>query len=167
MCCGNISAMATSPIRRHGRGAMAEALIDRLSNERYNFIIEGTLRTSSAPLRTARLLRGRGYGGVAGADGSETGDFPAQLPDSLRADETGRHHAACDRPPSIMRASFAISWPILRISKNPGNSMRFISTIGKRVAGILAKSIGAAQRTSWRRFSSASGRLKNKAILLF
>ncbi len=42
-------------------GAMVEALVDSLSNERYSLIIEGTLRTSSVPLKTAALLNERGY----------------------------------------------------------------------------------------------------------
>ncbi|MBQ9020434.1 MAG: zeta toxin family protein [Eggerthellaceae bacterium] len=42
-------------------GAMVEALIDAFSAEGYNLIVEGTLRTSSAPLKTADLLRSRGY----------------------------------------------------------------------------------------------------------
>ena len=42
-------------------GQMTEALIDKLSKLGYNLIIEGTLRTSEVPLRTATLLRERGY----------------------------------------------------------------------------------------------------------
>ncbi len=42
-------------------GAMTEALIDGLSKQHYNLIIEGTLRTSAVPLKTAELLRSRGY----------------------------------------------------------------------------------------------------------
>ena len=42
-------------------GAMVEALIDAFSSEGYNLIIEGTLRTSAAPLKTAGMLRERGY----------------------------------------------------------------------------------------------------------
>lgn len=42
-------------------GAMTEALIDSLSAQHYNFIVEGTLRTSAVPLRTAALLKQRGY----------------------------------------------------------------------------------------------------------
>lgn len=42
-------------------GKMTEALIDRLSKIGYNLIIEGTLRTSAVPLKTAQLLRERGY----------------------------------------------------------------------------------------------------------
>lgn len=42
-------------------GAMVEALVDALSRQGYNLIIEGTLRTSAVPLKTAELLRGRGY----------------------------------------------------------------------------------------------------------
>lgn len=43
-------------------GAMTEALIDAFSAQHYNLIIEGTLRTSTVPLATAKLLRERGYG---------------------------------------------------------------------------------------------------------
>lgn len=43
-------------------GQMVEAVIDALSVMGYNLVIEGTLRTSDVPLRTAALLRGRGYG---------------------------------------------------------------------------------------------------------
>ena len=42
-------------------GRMVEAVIDALSIMRYNLVIEGTLRTSAAPLKTAELLRSRGY----------------------------------------------------------------------------------------------------------
>ena len=42
-------------------GEMTEGLIDALSAQGYNLIIEGTLRTSEVPLRTARSLRERGY----------------------------------------------------------------------------------------------------------
>ena len=42
-------------------GRMVEALVDALSSMRYNLVIEGTLRTSEVPLRTAGLLRGKGY----------------------------------------------------------------------------------------------------------
>ena len=42
-------------------GRMTEALIDTLSSLRYNLIIEGTLRTAEVPMKTARLLRERGY----------------------------------------------------------------------------------------------------------
>jgi len=40
---------------------MTEALIDAFSVQRYNLVIEGTLRTSEVPLKTAALLRERGY----------------------------------------------------------------------------------------------------------
>ena len=40
---------------------MVEAVVDALSVMGYNLIIEGTLRTSEVPLKTARLLRDRGY----------------------------------------------------------------------------------------------------------
>ena len=42
-------------------GQMTEALIDAFSSQGYNLVIEGTLRTSEVPLRTATMLRGRGY----------------------------------------------------------------------------------------------------------
>lgn len=42
-------------------GEMTEALIDALSAQHYNLIVEGTLRTSAVPLKTATLLRERGY----------------------------------------------------------------------------------------------------------
>lgn len=42
-------------------GRMTEALIDALSAAGYNLVVEGTLRTSEVPLKTAALLRSRGY----------------------------------------------------------------------------------------------------------
>ena len=42
-------------------GHMTETLIERLSRFGYNLIIEGTLRTAEVPLKTAELLRQRGY----------------------------------------------------------------------------------------------------------
>ena len=42
-------------------GKMTEALIDAFSTLGYNLIIEGTLRTAEVPLKTAKLLRERGY----------------------------------------------------------------------------------------------------------
>lgn len=42
-------------------GAITEALIERLSKEKYNLIIEGTLRTTAVPERTANILRSNGY----------------------------------------------------------------------------------------------------------
>ena len=42
-------------------GQMVERLIDALSSMKYNVIIEGTLRTSEVPLKTAALLAERGY----------------------------------------------------------------------------------------------------------
>lgn len=42
-------------------GRMTEALIDALSHIGYNLIIEGTLRTADVPMKTAALLRERGY----------------------------------------------------------------------------------------------------------
>lgn len=41
--------------------AVTEKLIDDLSNEKYNLIIEGTLRTAEVPLSTARKLKEKGY----------------------------------------------------------------------------------------------------------
>ncbi len=43
-------------------GKMVEELIDVSSSAKYNLIIEGTLRTSEVPIKTATLLRERGYG---------------------------------------------------------------------------------------------------------
>ncbi|MCI8425623.1 MAG: ArsR family transcriptional regulator [Adlercreutzia sp.] len=43
-------------------GRMTEALVEALSAIGYNLIIEGTLRTAEVPLKTAMLLRERGYG---------------------------------------------------------------------------------------------------------
>lgn len=40
---------------------VVERLIDELSTERYNLIIEGTMRNVRVPLRTAKLLVGRSY----------------------------------------------------------------------------------------------------------
>jgi UDP-N-acetylglucosamine kinase len=42
-------------------GKMTEALITRLSDERYNLVIEGTLRTADVPEKTATLLNRKGY----------------------------------------------------------------------------------------------------------
>ncbi len=42
-------------------GRMTEALVDSLSTIGYNLIVEGTLRTADVPLKTARLLKERGY----------------------------------------------------------------------------------------------------------
>lgn len=42
-------------------GAMTEALIDALSGQGYDLIIEGTLRTSEVPTKTAALLISRDY----------------------------------------------------------------------------------------------------------
>lgn len=42
-------------------GKVTEYLIDRLSDEGYPLLIEGTLRTVSAPEKTACLLKGKGY----------------------------------------------------------------------------------------------------------
>lgn len=42
-------------------GRMVEEAVDALSLLGYNMVIEGTLRTSAVPLRTAELLRARGY----------------------------------------------------------------------------------------------------------
>lgn len=42
-------------------GRMTEAVIDALSDMGYNLIIEGTLRTAEMPMKTATLLRERGY----------------------------------------------------------------------------------------------------------
>lgn len=42
-------------------GMMVEALIDSFSRMKLNLVIEGTLRTSAVPLKTASLLNARGY----------------------------------------------------------------------------------------------------------
>lgn len=42
-------------------GQMVEAVVDALSVMGYNLVVEGTLRTSEVPLKTAALLRSRGY----------------------------------------------------------------------------------------------------------
>ena len=40
---------------------MTEALVDHLSRFGYNLVIEGTLRIAEVPMRSAKLLRERGY----------------------------------------------------------------------------------------------------------
>ena len=40
---------------------MVEAIIDRLSSLQYNLIIEGTLRSAAVPIKTATLLKSKGY----------------------------------------------------------------------------------------------------------
>lgn len=42
-------------------GAITEALIERLAKEKYNLLIEGTLRTTEVPEQTAHRLRTNGY----------------------------------------------------------------------------------------------------------
>lgn len=42
-------------------GRMTEALIDAFSSIGYNLIVEGALRTAEVPIKTATLLRERGY----------------------------------------------------------------------------------------------------------
>ena len=42
-------------------GKMTEALINKLSDEGYNLIIEGTLRTAETPLKTQQELSKKGY----------------------------------------------------------------------------------------------------------
>jgi UDP-N-acetylglucosamine kinase len=42
-------------------GKMTEAIIERLSDERYNLAIEGTLRTTEVPEKTNALLKNKGY----------------------------------------------------------------------------------------------------------
>lgn len=58
MAFGDKSVDYTAPWAGH----MTEALIDRLSRYGYNLIIEGTLRTAEVPMKSAELLRQRGYG---------------------------------------------------------------------------------------------------------
>ena len=40
---------------------MVEQLVDELSKQGYHLLIEGTLRTTEVPRKTARLLKSRGY----------------------------------------------------------------------------------------------------------
>lgn len=42
-------------------GKMTENLIEDLSNEKYNLIVEGTLRDKNVPLKTEKLLKEKGY----------------------------------------------------------------------------------------------------------
>ncbi|WP_302683611.1 type II toxin-antitoxin system toxin PezT [Streptococcus vestibularis] len=42
-------------------GKMVEHLADELSKQGYHFLIEGTLRTTEVPRKTAQLLKSRGY----------------------------------------------------------------------------------------------------------
>lgn len=42
-------------------GKMTEAVIEKLSNDGYSLIIEGTLRTADIPLKTENLLEEKGY----------------------------------------------------------------------------------------------------------
>ena len=42
-------------------GEMTEALINELSNKKYNIVVEGTLRTVDVPLKTCDLLKSKGY----------------------------------------------------------------------------------------------------------
>lgn len=42
-------------------GKMVEYLVDELSKQGYHLLIEGTLRTTEVPRKTARLLKSRGY----------------------------------------------------------------------------------------------------------
>lgn len=42
-------------------GKMVEQLVDELSKQGYHLLIEGTLRTTEVPRKTARLLKARGY----------------------------------------------------------------------------------------------------------
>ena len=41
---------------------MVEALVEELSNQKYNLIVEGTLRTVDTPAKTAKLLKENGIG---------------------------------------------------------------------------------------------------------
>lgn len=41
--------------------AVTEKLIEDFSNEKYNLIVEGTLRTAEVPISTAQSLKGKGY----------------------------------------------------------------------------------------------------------
>lgn len=42
-------------------GKMVEQLVDELSKQGYHLLIEGTLRTTEVPRKTAQLLKSRGY----------------------------------------------------------------------------------------------------------
>ncbi|WP_193698286.1 zeta toxin family protein, partial [Streptococcus pneumoniae] len=42
-------------------GKMVEHLVDELSKDGYHLLIEGTLRTTEVPRKTAQLLKSRGY----------------------------------------------------------------------------------------------------------
>ncbi len=42
-------------------GKVTEKLINKLSDEGYNLVIEGTLRTSDVPIKTANILKDKGY----------------------------------------------------------------------------------------------------------
>ena len=42
-------------------GQMVEYLVDELSKKGYHLLIEGTLRTTEVPRKTAQLLATRGY----------------------------------------------------------------------------------------------------------
>ena len=74
-------------------GRMVEAIVDALSIMGYNLIIEGTLRTSEVPLKTARLLRDRGYSVSLALMAVK----PHQLPVAIRADAHRRNGAARGR----------------------------------------------------------------------
>ena len=54
---GNDSPKHTQPFINQ----VTEQLIDELSAEKYNLIIEGTLRTATVPLDTCRALKAKGY----------------------------------------------------------------------------------------------------------
>ncbi len=54
---GNDSPKYTQPFINQ----VTEQLIDELSAEKYNLIIEGTLRTAAVPLDTCRALKAKGY----------------------------------------------------------------------------------------------------------
>ena len=42
-------------------GRMVESVIDALSNGHYNLIVEGTLRSAQVPIKTATILKDKGY----------------------------------------------------------------------------------------------------------
>lgn len=42
-------------------GEMTEALIEDLSDKKYNLVVEGTLRDKNVPLKTEKLLKDKGY----------------------------------------------------------------------------------------------------------
>ena len=48
-------------IPKYFAGQMVEYLVDELSKQGYHLLIEGTLRTTEVPRKTAQLLTTKGY----------------------------------------------------------------------------------------------------------